>query len=31
LLKDWLDRNLSGIVEEAVQAEVERIARRRIG
>lgn len=31
LLKDWLDRNLSGIVEEAVQAEVERIARRRLG
>ena len=27
LLKDWLDRNLPGIVEAAVQAEVERIAR----
>jgi cell pole-organizing protein PopZ len=27
LLKDWLDRNLPGIVETAVQAEVERIAR----
>lgn len=30
LLKDWLDRNLSDIVEAAVQAEVERIARRRL-
>lgn len=29
LLKDWLDRNLPGIVEQAVRAEVERIARRR--
>ena len=29
LLKDWLDRNLPEIVEQAVQAEVERIARRR--
>ena len=27
LLKDWLDRNLPGIVEAAVQGEVERIAR----
>jgi cell pole-organizing protein PopZ len=27
LLKDWLDRNLPSIVETAVQAEVERIAR----
>ncbi len=30
LLKDWLDRNLPAIVETAVQAEVERIARRRV-
>jgi uncharacterized protein len=29
LLKDWLDTNLPGIVETAVQAEVERISRRR--
>jgi cell pole-organizing protein PopZ len=29
LLKDWLDQHLAGIVEEKVQAEVERIARRR--
>src|SRR5262249_1066828 len=29
MLKDWLDRNLSGIVETAVQAEVERISRLR--
>jgi cell pole-organizing protein PopZ len=29
MLKDWLDRNLSGIVETAVQAEVERISRQR--
>ena len=29
LLKDWLDQNLPGIVEAAVQAEVERISRRR--
>ncbi len=29
LLKDWLDSNLPGIVEAAVQAEVERISRRR--
>ena len=29
LLKDWLDANLPGIVETAVQAEVERISRRR--
>lgn len=28
LLKDWLDQNLPRIVESAVQAEVERIARR---
>ena len=27
LLKDWLDTNLPGIVEKAVKAEVERIAR----
>ncbi len=30
LLKDWLDRNLPGIVEAQVQAEVERISRRRV-
>lgn len=30
MLKDWLDRNLPDIVEAAVQAEVERIARRRL-
>ncbi|MDP8916127.1 MAG: DUF2497 domain-containing protein [Pseudomonadota bacterium] len=30
MLKDWLDRNLPEIVEAAVQAEVERIARRRL-
>jgi len=29
LLKDWLDENLPAIVESQVQAEVERIARRR--
>jgi cell pole-organizing protein PopZ len=29
MLKDWLDNNLSSIVETAVQAEVERISRRR--
>lgn len=29
LLKDWLDTHLSGIVETVVQAEVERISRRR--
>ena len=29
MLKDWLDTNLPGIVETAVQAEVERISRRR--
>ena len=29
LLKEWLDANLPGIVETAVQAEVERISRRR--
>lgn len=29
LLRDWLDTNLPGIVEKAVQLEVERIARRR--
>ena len=29
MLKDWLDTNLPDIVEQAVQAEVERIARRR--
>jgi cell pole-organizing protein PopZ len=29
LLKDWLDRNLPDIVEQAVQTEVERISRRR--
>ena len=29
LLKEWLDTNLPGIVETAVQAEVERISRRR--
>jgi hypothetical protein len=29
LLRDWLDANLPGIVEKAVQLEVERIARRR--
>jgi cell pole-organizing protein PopZ len=27
LLKDWLDNNLPGIVQAAVQKEVERIAR----
>ncbi len=30
LLKEWLDENLPGIVEEKVQAEVERISRRRV-
>jgi cell pole-organizing protein PopZ len=30
LLKDWLDQHLPGIVEEKVQAEVERISRRRV-
>jgi len=29
MLKKWLDDNLPAIVEEKVQAEVERIARRR--
>jgi cell pole-organizing protein PopZ len=29
MLKEWLDSNLSSIVETAVQAEVERISRRR--
>ena len=29
MLKQWLDENLPSIVEEKVQAEVERIARRR--
>jgi cell pole-organizing protein PopZ len=29
MLKEWLDKNLSGIVETAVQAEVERISRQR--
>jgi len=29
MLKDWLDRNLPDIVETAVEAEVERISRRR--
>ena len=27
MLKDWLDRNLAGIVEARVEAELERIAR----
>lgn len=30
LLKDWLDQNLTQIVESRVQAEVERISRRRV-
>ena len=30
LLQQWLDANLPGIVEAAVQAEVERIARGRV-
>ena len=30
LLKEWLDENLPSIVEEKVQAEVERISRRRV-
>jgi cell pole-organizing protein PopZ len=30
LLKDWLDTHLPAIVEEKVQAEVERISRRRV-
>jgi uncharacterized protein len=30
LLKQWLDDNLPAIVETAVQAEVERIARSRV-
>jgi cell pole-organizing protein PopZ len=30
MLKDWLDTNLPSIVETAVQAEVERISRRRL-
>ena len=30
MLKQWLDDNLPGIVQEAVQAEVERIARGRV-
>ena len=29
LLKDWLDRNLPGIVERLVREEIERVARRR--
>jgi cell pole-organizing protein PopZ len=29
MLKDWLDRNLTSVVETAVQAEVERISRLR--
>lgn len=29
MLKDWLDSNLPGIVEEKVQAEIDRVARRR--
>ena len=29
LLRDWLDQHLPGIVEAQVQAEVERISRRR--
>ena len=29
MLKQWLDENLPSIVEEKVQAEIERIARRR--
>ena len=29
MLKEWLDANLPGIVEEKVQAEIERVARRR--
>jgi len=29
MLKDWLDANLPDIVEEKVQAEIERVARRR--
>lgn len=29
LVKDWLDANLAGIVEEKVEAEVQRVARRR--
>lgn len=27
LLKDWLDRNVAGIVEKCVNAEIERIAK----
>jgi cell pole-organizing protein PopZ len=30
LLKDWLDEHLPAIVEERVQAEVERVSRRRV-
>ena len=30
LLKEWLDQNLTQIVEARVQAEVERISRRRV-
>jgi cell pole-organizing protein PopZ len=30
LLKDWLDEHLPTIVEEKVQAEVDRVARRRV-
>ena len=30
LLKDWLDTNLETIVQERVQAEVERLSRRRV-
>lgn len=29
MLKDWLDTNLPGIVDEKVQAEIDRVARRR--
>ena len=30
LLKEWLDAHLTAIVEQTVQAEVERISRRRV-
>jgi hypothetical protein len=30
LLQQWLDQNLPGIVQQAVEAEVERIARGRV-
>jgi hypothetical protein len=29
MIKDWLDQNLAGIVEEKVEEEVQRVARRR--